>query len=115
MTKVAVVGSGGWGKNHVRVFHQLDALWGVAELDEKRRAEQAALYPEIQLVKKRSGRHRCRAGGSGGYRDARRCSLRGSQAGASGRIACFRRKTADFGCQPRPRNWSNWQKKKTAF
>ncbi len=50
MTKVAVVGSGGWGKNHVRVFHQLGVLWGVAELDEKRRAEQAALYPEIQLV-----------------------------------------------------------------
>jgi UDP-N-acetylglucosamine 3-dehydrogenase len=39
MTKIGVVGTGGWGKNHVRVFNELQVLGAVCDLD-KARADQ---------------------------------------------------------------------------
>jgi UDP-N-acetylglucosamine 3-dehydrogenase len=39
MTRIGVVGTGGWGKNHVRVFNELQCLGAVCDLD-KARAEQ---------------------------------------------------------------------------
>jgi UDP-N-acetylglucosamine 3-dehydrogenase len=35
--RIAVIGTGGWGKNHVRVFHELDALAAVCDGDKTRR------------------------------------------------------------------------------
>ncbi len=39
MVRVGVVGTGGWGKNHVRVFDELQCLGAVCDMD-KARAEQ---------------------------------------------------------------------------
>ncbi len=39
MTRVGVVGTGGWGKNHVRVLNELQCLGAVCDLD-KSRADQ---------------------------------------------------------------------------
>jgi UDP-N-acetylglucosamine 3-dehydrogenase len=39
MTRIGVVGTGGWGKNHVRVFNELQVLGAVCDLD-KARADQ---------------------------------------------------------------------------
>jgi len=36
MTRVGVVGTGGWGKNHVRVLNELDCLAAVCDLDRAR-------------------------------------------------------------------------------
>ncbi len=36
MTKVGVVGTGGWGKNHVRVFNELGVLAAVCDMDKER-------------------------------------------------------------------------------
>jgi len=46
MTTVAVIGGGGWGKNHVRNFHQIDAccLKTVCDLDEAILARHQAAY-----------------------------------------------------------------------
>ncbi len=42
---VAVVGAGGWGRNHVRNFAALGALSAVCELDEKSRTRAAEMAP----------------------------------------------------------------------
>jgi predicted dehydrogenase len=36
MTKVGVVGTGGWGKNHVRVFNELQSLGAICDADRER-------------------------------------------------------------------------------
>jgi len=36
MTKVGVVGTGGWGKNHVRVFNELQCLGAVCDMNRER-------------------------------------------------------------------------------
>jgi UDP-N-acetylglucosamine 3-dehydrogenase len=36
MTRIAVVGTGGWGKNHVRVFDELKVLSAVCDMDPQR-------------------------------------------------------------------------------
>ncbi|MCA8939706.1 MAG: Gfo/Idh/MocA family oxidoreductase, partial [Planctomycetes bacterium] len=41
---VAVVGAGYWGRNHVRVFHQLGALAAVCDGDAKTRAQVESEY-----------------------------------------------------------------------
>lgn len=48
MPNVAVVGAGVWGKNLVRTFHQLGALWGFADQSEAVRRRLAPLYPEAR-------------------------------------------------------------------
>jgi UDP-N-acetylglucosamine 3-dehydrogenase len=42
--KVAVIGVGGWGKNHVRVLHELGALAAICDTDLGRAKEVAARY-----------------------------------------------------------------------
>lgn len=49
MTSVIVVGSGHWGKNLVRNFHQLGALAGVVEVNAQLRDIVKAQYPEIPI------------------------------------------------------------------
>jgi len=50
--KVAVVGSGYWGKNLVRNFVQLGALGSICEVNEEILAAQAALYPGVGTATK---------------------------------------------------------------
>jgi UDP-2-acetamido-3-amino-2,3-dideoxy-glucuronate N-acetyltransferase len=46
---IAVVGSGRWGKNHVRNYNELNSLYAVCEASEQKRAELSAEYPNIKL------------------------------------------------------------------
>ncbi len=43
-TKVAVIGLGGWGKNHVRVLNELGCLAAICDQDNERLSEFAAKY-----------------------------------------------------------------------
>lgn len=43
-TKIAVVGTGGWGKNHLRVFHDLGMLTCLCDVDAERAAQWAHKY-----------------------------------------------------------------------
>ena len=45
--KVIVVGAGNWGKNLVRNFYELGALFGVAEASQELRSVITATYPDI--------------------------------------------------------------------
>lgn len=47
--KVAVLGHGHWGRNLVRVFHQLGALGAVCDASEGARAEAAQKYPGVRV------------------------------------------------------------------
>jgi UDP-N-acetylglucosamine 3-dehydrogenase len=47
MTRIAVIGTGGWGKNHVRVLSELGSLVAVCDLD----ASRAAAYADKFRVK----------------------------------------------------------------
>lgn len=47
---VAVIGSGYWGKNHVRNFHQLGALSLVCDATESGRATAAGIAPDVPIV-----------------------------------------------------------------
>jgi UDP-2-acetamido-3-amino-2,3-dideoxy-glucuronate N-acetyltransferase len=47
--KIAVVGTGYWGVNLVRVFHKLDALDSVCDLNISRAQTLAAAYPGVRL------------------------------------------------------------------
>ena len=38
MVRIAVIGTGGWGKNHVRVLSELGSLVAVCDLDASRAA-----------------------------------------------------------------------------
>jgi UDP-N-acetylglucosamine 3-dehydrogenase len=44
MTSVGVVGTGGWGKNHVRVFNELQCLGAVCDMDQERAEKYSKLY-----------------------------------------------------------------------
>jgi len=44
MTSVGVVGTGGWGKNHVRVFNELQSLGAVCDMDRERAEKYAKSY-----------------------------------------------------------------------
>lgn len=46
MARVGVVGTGGWGKNHVRVLNELDSLAAICDLDQAR----TKLYSEKYRV-----------------------------------------------------------------
>ncbi len=46
--RLAVIGTGRWGRNLVRNFGALGALVAIAESDDARRAEVAGLYPDIR-------------------------------------------------------------------
>lgn len=48
--KVAVLGYGHWGRNLVRVFHELGALHAVCEARQEARAEVAAKFPGVQVT-----------------------------------------------------------------
>lgn len=48
--KVAVVGAGQWGKNHVRVFHELGALGWVVDRDIALRNKVKIKYPDVQVT-----------------------------------------------------------------
>lgn len=47
--KVAVIGAGVWGRNHVRTFHELGALAGVVEVSQALREEVRASYPGLPV------------------------------------------------------------------
>ncbi|MEO0540203.1 MAG: Gfo/Idh/MocA family oxidoreductase [Cyanobacteria bacterium P01_A01_bin.105] len=49
MKPVIVVGSGAWGKNLVRNFHELESLAGVVELDPGLRQQLARQYPDVAV------------------------------------------------------------------
>lgn len=44
MTRIGLIGAGGWGKNHARVLHELGVLEVVADLDEARRRSVVEAY-----------------------------------------------------------------------
>ncbi|MER3601119.1 MAG: gfo/Idh/MocA family oxidoreductase [Nitrososphaerota archaeon] len=46
MVKIAVIGVGGWGKNHARALHELGALGAVCDIDPQR----ADLYSKLYSV-----------------------------------------------------------------
>lgn len=47
--RVAVIGAGNWGKNHVRVFYGLGVLAAVAEADSSLRSKISEQYPEVTV------------------------------------------------------------------
>lgn len=47
--RIAVIGAGNWGKNHVRVFNDAKALAAVAETDASTRERIAAAYPHVRI------------------------------------------------------------------
>ena len=47
--RVAVLGAGAWGKNHVRTFHELGALAGVVELSPTLREKVSAEFPGVAV------------------------------------------------------------------
>ncbi len=49
-TRVAVIGSGYWGKNLVRNFHEIGALGAVCDSDDERLAQTRAQYPEARCL-----------------------------------------------------------------
>lgn len=46
---IAIVGSGYWGKNHVRNFFELNSLYAVCELDESKHDQLKTDYPDIKI------------------------------------------------------------------
>ena len=42
--RIAVIGVGGWGKNHARVLHEIGVLGSICDKDELRARELARLY-----------------------------------------------------------------------
>jgi UDP-N-acetylglucosamine 3-dehydrogenase len=44
MTRVGVIGTGGWGKNHVRVFNELQCLAAVCDMDKERAEKYSRSY-----------------------------------------------------------------------
>jgi len=49
-TKIAVVGGGNWGKNHVKTLHSMGALGAVVELNPELREKIKAEYPDVAVV-----------------------------------------------------------------
>lgn len=52
MTQVIVVGSGQWGQNLVRNFHDLGALAGVVEVDPTLQARLRSQYPDLPIFER---------------------------------------------------------------
>ena len=48
--KIACIGSGYWGRNLIRNFHELGELRWVCDSDPEKRAEVEALYPAVKLT-----------------------------------------------------------------
>lgn len=46
---IAVIGSGYWGKNIVRNYHELNSLYAICEIDSERREQLAQQYPDVKL------------------------------------------------------------------
>ena len=46
---ITVVGSGYWGKNHVKNFYELGSLYAVCEIDKAKRDELKKKYPDVKL------------------------------------------------------------------
>lgn len=46
---IGVVGAGAWGRNVIRVFHELGVLAAIADDDAKSQAAMAALYPNVKI------------------------------------------------------------------
>lgn len=44
MAKIAVIGTGGWGKNHARVLSELNALNSICDIDQQRAEALAGKY-----------------------------------------------------------------------
>ena len=44
---VCVIGAGNWGKNHIRTLNELDALGGIADIDQSRLAKFSSNYQNI--------------------------------------------------------------------
>ena len=93
MTRVGHAGLGDWGKNLVRNFDELAELAWLCDLDEERRAEFAARYPQRVDGDVRRGARR-RLGRGRRRRDAGADALRAREAGARGRQARLRREAA---------------------
>ena len=49
MTKIAVIGTGGWGKNHVRALSEMGHLVAVCDVDAERAKEFASRVPSEGL------------------------------------------------------------------
>ena len=49
MLKVAVIGAGRWGKNHVRTAHKLNCLAAVIESDPQKIKELNKNYPDVKI------------------------------------------------------------------
>lgn len=47
--RICVVGAGDWGSRHARTLFELGLLGGIVDVDDKRRAELAAKYPETAV------------------------------------------------------------------
>lgn len=47
--RIAVIGAGHWGKNHVRTLHEMKELGAVAELSPKLREAVATQYPNVRV------------------------------------------------------------------
>ena len=47
--KIAVIGAGGWGMNHVRVWHELGSLHVVCDTDNRRLAGLRDRYPDVEM------------------------------------------------------------------
>jgi UDP-N-acetylglucosamine 3-dehydrogenase len=58
MTRVGVVGAGGWGKNHLRVLNELDCLAGICDQDKARMDLYSKKYrvPGYQTVEEMIGK-----------------------------------------------------------
>lgn len=50
MTRVAIIGAGGWGKNHVRNFAAMGKLALICDVSEDARAQHASEYPNVPVV-----------------------------------------------------------------
>jgi len=48
MSRICVIGSGNWGKNHVRTLHELGHLAGLVDVDEDRLAQFKAQYDYLE-------------------------------------------------------------------
>ena len=49
MAKIAVVGAGRWGKNHIRIINKLGCLGGIVEVDKKKHEELQKQYPNAHI------------------------------------------------------------------
>ena len=48
---VCVIGAGSWGSNHIRTLHELNALGGIADIDQSKLVEISANYPNVSFHK----------------------------------------------------------------